>query len=184
MRPTAACPPGSIARLTCANIATTVPKFKASRVDSPELEYVGFWLRFWAFIIDSILAMIILVPIVRAYRGDDYWLDIYADTSPSGVLVQWVLPALAVLIFWVTRQATPGKMAIGASIVDADTGKRPTTAQFLGRYLAYYVSTIPLFLGFIWIGIDARKQGWHDKLAGTVVVRARRGGATVQFKSQ
>jgi uncharacterized RDD family membrane protein YckC len=153
-------------------------------VDSPELEYVGFWLRFWAFIIDSILAMVILVPIVRAYRGDASWLDLYADTSPSAVLVQWVLPALAVLIFWVTRQATPGKMAIGATIVDADTGKHPTTAQFLGRYLAYYVSTILLFLGFIWIGIDARKQGWHDKLAGTVVVRVRRRGATVQFKSQ
>jgi len=153
-------------------------------VDSPELEYVGFWLRVWAAIIDSVLVMLILVPILRAYRGDTYWLDMYSGVGPTGVLVQWVLPAAAVLTFWVTRQATPGKMAIGATIVDADTGKRPTTAQFLGRYLAYYVSTIPLCLGFIWVGIDARKQGWHDKLAGTVVVRARRGTASVQFKSQ
>jgi uncharacterized RDD family membrane protein YckC len=153
-------------------------------VDSPELEYVGFWLRVWASIIDSVLVLLILMPFVRAYRGDAYWLDMYADTGPTAVLVQWVLPALAVLIFWVTRQATPGKMAIGATIVDADTGKHPTTAQFLGRYLAYYVSMIPLFLGFIWVGIDARKQGWHDKLAGTVVVRPRRAGAIVQFKSQ
>lgn len=153
-------------------------------MDSPELEYVGFWLRVWATIIDTVLTLLILLPILRAYHGDAYWLDMYTDTGPSGVLVQWVLPALAVLIFWVTRQATPGKMAIGATIVDADTGKRPTTAQFLGRYLAYYVSTIPLFLGFLWVGIDARKQGWHDKLAGTVVVRPRHGAASVQFKSQ
>lgn len=152
-------------------------------MDSPELEYVGFWLRFWAFIIDSILAAVILVPILRIYRGDAGWLDIYADTGPIDVFVQWVLPALAVLIFWVTRQATPGKMAIGATIVDAESGQRPTTAQYLGRYLAYYVSTIPLFLGFLWIAIDPRKQGWHDKLAGTVVVRTRRGGASVQFRA-
>jgi uncharacterized RDD family membrane protein YckC len=74
-------------------------------------------------------------------------------------------------------------MAISATIVDANTGKRPTTGQFIGRYLAYYVSMIPLFLGFFWIGIDARKQGWHDKLAGTVVVRPRRGASTVHFSA-
>jgi uncharacterized RDD family membrane protein YckC len=40
---------------------------------------------------------------------------------------------------------------------------------------------LPLFLGFFWIAIDMRKQGWHDKLANTVVVRPRRGVGTVQF---
>jgi len=155
-------------------------------VDSPELEYVGFWLRFWATIIDTVLVTIILWPIVRAYRGAVYWPDVYTYTGTGvrGLFLQIVLPAVAVIIFWVTRQATPGKMAIGATIVDAESGARPTTAQFIGRYLAYYVSTIPFCLGFIWVGIDARKQGWHDKLAGTVVVRPRRGAGTVQFKSQ
>lgn len=153
-------------------------------MDSPELEYVGFWLRFWAFIIDSVLSLVILVPIWRVYQGEDYWSDMFSIASPTEELTQLVLPALAVIIFWVTRQATPGKMAIGATIVDAGTGKRPTTAQFLGRYLAYYVSMLPLFLGFLWIAIDARKQGWHDKLAGTVVVRPHHGVGTVQFKSQ
>lgn len=155
-------------------------------MDTPELEYVGFWLRVWATIIDSILVSIILWPIVRAYGGDTDWSDLssYTGTGLHGVLIQFVLPAIAVLIFWMTRQATPGKMAIRASIVDAETGKRPTTAQFVGRYFAYYVSTIPLCLGFIWVGFDARKQGWHDKLAGTVVVRPRRGVDTVQFKTK
>jgi uncharacterized RDD family membrane protein YckC len=64
-------------------------------------------------------------------------------------------------------------MAIGARIVDAKTGGKPSTGQLIGRYLAYYVSIFPLMLGLIWVGIDARKQGWHDKLAGTLVVRAR-----------
>lgn len=184
MQTTEVRPYESIAALTCVTIVSTGTKLKASCVDSPELEYVGFWLRVWATIIDTVLLMVILVPVWRAYQGDDYWLDFYPSSGPGAVLLQWVLPAAAVLIFWVTRQATPGKMAIGASIVDADTGKRPTTAQFVGRYLAYYVSTIPFCLGFVWVGIDMRKQGWHDKLAGTVVVRPRRGVGTVQFKSQ
>jgi uncharacterized RDD family membrane protein YckC len=158
------------------------------RVDAPDLEYVGFWLRFWAFIIDSVLVMVIVLPILHAYNGYSYWPgvwpDLYAGISPTAELIQWVLPAIAVVIFWVTRQATPGKMAISATIVDATTGKRPTTGQFIGRYLAYYVSMLAFFLGFLWIAFDARKQGWHDKLAGTVVVRPRRGTGTVQFKSQ
>jgi uncharacterized RDD family membrane protein YckC len=62
-------------------------------------------------------------------------------------------------------------MALKLTIVDARTGGKPTTGQLIGRYLGYYVSMLPLFLGIIWVGIDKRKQGFHDKLAGTVVVR-------------
>ena len=160
-------------------------------MDSPELEYVGFWMRFWAFIIDSILAGFLLWPVLRIYGGESYlwpwsWSDstfVFTRFDPRVEVLNWVLPALAVLIFWAARQATPGKMAIGARIVDAGTGLKPTTAQFIGRYFAYYVSLFALCLGFFWIGIDSRKQGWHDKLANTVVVRHRRGASAVQFKS-
>jgi uncharacterized RDD family membrane protein YckC len=73
-------------------------------------------------------------------------------------------------------------MAISARIVDAKTGARPTTGQLVVRYLGYYVAMIPLFAGIIWVAFDPRKQGWHDKLAGTVVVRPkRRGPETVRF---
>ena len=63
-------------------------------------------------------------------------------------------------------------MVIGAKIVDAKTGA-PSTGQLIGRYFGYYVSILPFFLGIVWVGIDAKKQGFHDKLAGTVVVRSR-----------
>jgi uncharacterized RDD family membrane protein YckC len=89
-----------------------------------------------------------------------------------------------VVLFWMYRQATPGKMAIGARIVDARTGRPPGTKQLVGRYLGYYVSTIPFCLGLIWVAFDPRKQGWHDKLAGTVVVRPRvRGPEAVRFEA-
>lgn len=82
------------------------------------------------------------------------------------------MPAFSVVPFWIYRQATPGKMAIGARIVDAATGGKPFPSQLVGRYLAYFLSAIPMLLGFIWAGVHPRKQGFHDMLAGTVVVRS------------
>ena len=80
---------------------------------------------------------------------------------------------------------TPGKMVVGAKIVDARTGDKPTNKQFLIRYLGYFVSMLPLFMGYIWVGIDSRKQGWHDKMAGTVVLRCKAGAAEpVRFEDQ
>ena len=75
------------------------------------------------------------------------------------------------MLFWIYKSATPGKMITKLVIVDAKTGGKPTTGQFLLRYLGYYVSTVPLGLGLIWVAFDQRKQGWHDKIAGTLVVR-------------
>jgi uncharacterized RDD family membrane protein YckC len=143
-------------------------------VDDNDVEYVGFWARVGASVIDSILAGVIIVPILTAVYGKAYWSSESLIQGPVDFLVSWVLPAIAVILFWMARQATPGKMVIGARIVDAKTGERPSTGQLIGRYFGYYVSMIPLFLGMMWVGWDSRKQGWHDKLAGTVVVRTKR----------
>ncbi len=135
-------------------------------------EYVGFWARFGASIIDSILMIVILIPLGRLF-GIGTTLESMRFDSPANIMVNGVLPAIAVILFWAYRQATPGKMAIGAKIVDAKTLGKPSNGQLIGRYLAYYLSTIVLLLGFIWVAFDSRKQGWHDKLAGTLVVRSR-----------
>ncbi len=123
------------------------------------VEYVGFWPRVLASAIDSVLLIIVLMPFGSALLG-----------TAGGFLLNILLPALAVIVFWVYKSATPGKMIIKAEIVDAKTFGKPTTGQFIGRYFGYYVSTIPLFLGLLWVAFDKRKQGWHDKLAGTVVI--------------
>jgi len=150
-------------------------------MNDPELEYVGFWLRVWAAVIDSILVSIILVPLVRLVYGDEYE-TLKLIQGPADLLISLILPAIAIVIFWISRQATPGKIAIGARIVDEKTGGKPTSRQLIVRYLGYYVSTIPLLLGLIAVAFDPRKQGWHDKLAGTVVVRPRnRGPQPVKF---
>ena len=102
--------------------------------------------------------------------------------GPADFLISWILPAIAVIAFWFYRQATPGKSALSLRVLDADTGERLSLGQAVGRYLGYFVSIIPLCIGLIWVAFDSRKQGWHDKLAGTVVVRAKsRGSQPVRF---
>ena len=133
-------------------------------------------------LIDTVLVVVICWPLLTLVYGWRYWTSPAMIQGPADLFINWVLPAIAIILFWVYRQATPGKVAIGARIVDAATGDKPTTGQLIGRYFAYYVSTIPLLLGFVWVAFDPRKQGWHDKLAGTVVVRSkRRGPAAVRF---
>jgi uncharacterized RDD family membrane protein YckC len=142
-------------------------------MQNQDLEYAGFWVRTGAVIIDSILMMLITVPLIVSVYGWGYFGE--ENTSliagPADFLITWVLPAISVIAFWITKQATPGKMAVSAKIVDATTGRPASTAQLVGRYFAYFVSMIPIFLGVIWVAFDKRKQGWHDKLAGTVVIK-------------
>ena len=137
-------------------------------------EYAGFWIRTGAAIIDAILILIVVTPVLTYIYGDTYWLSESYVRGFWDLLLSYIMPAIAVVIFWIYKSATPGKMATKLTIVDAQTGGKPTVGQFIIRYLGYYVAMLPLFLGIIWVGIDKRKQGWHDKLAGTVVIRSNR----------
>lgn len=142
--------------------------------DAETLEYVGFWPRVGAALIDTLLLLAVCMPLVTLVYGKSYWLSSKVIQGPVDFLINWVLPAIAVVLFWVYRQATPGKIAISARIVGAATGEKPSTGQLIGRYAGYYVAMLPLMVGILWVALDPRKQGWHDKLAGTVVVRSRR----------
>ena len=149
-----------------------------------DLEYVGFWPRVGASIIDTIILLPIITPLLVFIYGWGYYTDPERAfvAGPADFLISWVLPALVVIAFWLYRQATPGKMVVGARVVDAETGGALSTGQAVGRYLGYFVSMIPLFLGIIWVAFDPKKQGWHDTLAGTVVVRPKdRGPKPVRF---
>jgi uncharacterized RDD family membrane protein YckC len=113
------------------------------------------------------------MPILFAIYGADLWVRESFVAGFWDFIFQYILPAIAVIILWICKSATPGKMLTGLIIVDAKTGEKPSIGQFIVRYLGYYVSIIPLSLGIIWVGIDKRKQGWHDKLAGTVVIKTK-----------
>ncbi len=151
-----------------------------SQMDA-EIEYAGFWQRFGAMFLDSLLIYVISLVLLLIVYGDIYLDDPTAYWGPASVLISYGLPPCLILSFWINKSTTPAKMAVAAAIVDARTGGRPTTKQFVIRYLAYGLSTLPCFLGYLWIVFDRRKQGWHDKLADTVVVR-RKAGTTAQVQ--
>jgi uncharacterized RDD family membrane protein YckC len=155
----------------------------ADTASTAPVRYVGFWARVLASLIDTVLMAVLVIPLAMLVAPPHVRRSIHAeigfglpddDVSLASLTVNWILPAVVVLVFWFTRGATPGKMAISAEIVDADTLQKPTRRQFVVRYLGYFVSTMGLLLGLVWVGIDARKQGWHDKMASTVVVRRPR----------
>lgn len=148
----------------------------ASPVAHAEPRYVGFWARVLAFIVDSIWVSIILAVVVAAFFGQSYLTAAAAESGQgagtiAAFLVQLILPAALIIAFWIYKSATPGKMIVSAEIVDAKTLGKPSTGQLIVRYIGYYISTFVLLLGFLWVAFDGRKQGWHDKIAGTLVVK-------------
>ena len=136
------------------------------------MEYAVFWVRTGAALIDTILILIIILPILTLIYGQEYWGSDSFSFGFWNLTLNYILPAVAIILFRTYKSAAPGKMALRLKIVDAKTGGKPSTDQLIGRYFAYYISIIPLLLGIIWVGFDKRKQGWHDKLAGTVVIRS------------
>ncbi|WHZ20674.1 MAG: hypothetical protein OJF55_002823 [Rhodanobacteraceae bacterium] len=146
------------------------------------LEYAGFWIRLAASLIDTILLMLVTMPLLMWIYGWSYLADDRLIHGPAEIWISWVAPAVATVLFWRLWQATPGKAMLSLRVVDAESGETLSVGQAVARYLCYILSMLPLCLGFIWVAFDRRKQGWHDKIAQTVVVRARdRGPEPVRF---
>lgn len=132
--------------------------------------YAGFWQRALAVLIDWLLVVVISVPVIVLAFGAEYFsLD---PARRAWDVLTWLLIGVVVVGFWRYCGATPGKLAVALKVVDARTGGRPSTGRLVLRFLCYLVSALPLYLGFLWIAVDRRKQGWHDKIAGTVVIHS------------
>ena len=138
------------------------------------VEYAGFWIRFGATLIDTFILLVVTLPLTMVIYGNSLWQSERTVMGFWDVMINWIFPAVAVIVFWRIKGATPGKMLLSMQVVDMKTGDKMSFRQSIIRYVGYIVSTIPLFLGFFWIGIDKKKQSWHDKIASTVVVRIRK----------
>ncbi|UJJ33262.1 RDD family protein [Halopseudomonas maritima] len=135
-----------------------------------EPQYAGFWLRFGATIIDSVIfGLVLMVPLTLIY-GERYWIDETMVHGAWDVLLSYVVPFIATLWFWRRFLGTPGKMLLRLRVVDARSGEPLPLGQCVLRYIGYFVSALPLCLGFLWVAFDSRKQAWHDKIGGSVVI--------------
>jgi len=129
---------------------------------SKQLVYADFGTRLVATVIDGLI--LIAVGVVARQIG-------------VGVLyrrMDWLVAAAYTVYFWVNRDgATLGKQVMKIKVV-GENGKALDYKQAVLRYFGYIVSAIPLGLGFLWVIWDEKKQGWHDKIAKTVVVRTEK----------
>jgi uncharacterized RDD family membrane protein YckC len=140
--------------------------------------YAGFITRLAAFVVDrAITAMIGLLTglavqyAMNAFRINQLFgfRDISWQVETGvGVGVYLAISVTYDLSFWMLAGQTPGKRLMGVRVVRSD-GTRLRFGNAIRRELAYVASGL-LFLGYLWILFDNRRQGWHDKLAGTIVV--------------
>ena len=123
------------------------------------MEYVGFWRMFVAYIIDAVIlgAVSGILTVIMGGQQTATWLG-----SVIGIIY--------IVGFWTWRGQTLGKMAMGVRIIKTD-GSPIGIGRAILRYIGYFVSTIIIFIGYLMIAWDSNKQGLHDKIAGTYVVK-------------
>jgi len=150
--------------------------------------YGGFWRRCLAFLIDqiilySIYLVFFLIGILsyafgHLAQGDLFLPGVSPDMGSWLMILYWgtivIVTALYFTCFVAVTGQTPGKMVLGLKVVPVEDGIMTVGMAFL-RWVGYIVSSFFFYLGFVWIAFDPRKQGWHDKIAGTVVVRENSG---------
>lgn len=133
--------------------------------------FAGFWIRFVAALIDTVVGSVIMQVGLFALQ-----LDLSAQNPET-----WVANLIfSTVVWWIygaafessSFQATPGKLALGLRVTD-ERGARISFGRATGRYLGQILSTLFLCIGYLMVAWDNRKQGLHDTIAGTLVVHGR-----------
>jgi uncharacterized RDD family membrane protein YckC len=145
--------------------------------------YAGFTSRMLALALDVGLIMLFVVmtgwlfQTIGRILGDSPMIESLALTQEMVSLASVILSSLNAVtvivgyafVFWILTGQTPGMMLMGIRIVSVD-GSHLSFWRSVRRLIGYIISIAFLFIGFIWVLFDDRRQGWHDKLAGTYVV--------------
>lgn len=151
--------------------------------------YAGFVSRLLAFLIDLLVMVtvqfiyVLIVRLVFNFLGFSSISDSLGptneevSTSPLILLITWTVAFLSSVTFfslyvalsWTLIDRTLGQAFIGLRVLRTN-GDNLTFWRSLKRAVGYFLAALPLFLGFLWILIDDRRQGWHDKFADTVVI--------------
>lgn len=129
----------------------------------------GLFISWLGWLIDS--SVLFLNPL-RPVRGEIELLEAVLILAGFTLLL---IPAVYFTYFHCSGGQTPGKMAVGIKVVNRD-GSEPGIMASLLRSLGYLLSGSALLAGFLWVALDKQKQGWHDKLARTVVLPLKRQG--------
>jgi uncharacterized RDD family membrane protein YckC len=141
----------------------------------------GFFSRLEAFVVDLIILSILQLggsafinAFLKFFRltGLVENIQTILESSTFNIVIGSTLMTLLVIgyytFFWTLVGYTPGKAILGLKVMRKNGGKLSFGRSLL-RFFAYWISMLPLFLGFFWVLWDSKRQGWHDKIAGTQV---------------
>jgi uncharacterized RDD family membrane protein YckC len=139
------------------------------------LRYGGFWVRVVAFILDGIVIAVITgavapllgFPIIETQTSNGAAVQV----NYTGSALSSLFGLIYFVGFWSWRGQTPGQIPFRMRVVRVSDGSRPDPVIALLRYVGLVISFAVILLGVIWVAFDGRKQGWHDKIASTLVVR-------------
>jgi uncharacterized RDD family membrane protein YckC len=144
-------------------------------------DYAGFVTRMVAFITDQVIIAVVVAgaAVFVGFAAQTFQLrQALGLETLTGALASVVAGVSGIVFdmvycvgFWVLAGQTPGKRLMGVLVVQTN-GERLKLGRALLRWLGYWVSGI-LFLGFLWVLLDSRRQGFHDKLARTLVIYSR-----------
>ena len=159
------------------------------RKESYTVDYAGFWVRFWAFLIDTLIVVGIVwlfngiwgLASGTGFLGRDVTDPLLPDAVENAGSSLWVISSAILfllivayfLCFWKWRGQTPGKMIMRLRIVRFD-GAGIGWGGAVMRLLGYIISIMLVLIGFFWVVMDTRRQGFHDKIADTFVIRVPR----------
>jgi len=124
----------------------------------------GFGTRFLALLIDVVGLAVVQGIIASILTGGNV-----NGPEPVGQIL-----GIAYFVYFWSKAGggqTLGMRALNIKVVKTDGSSLDYVGSFI-RYVGLIISCIPLFLGLIWAAFDAQGQGWHDKIAGTYVVKA------------
>ncbi len=145
-------------------------------------EYMGFWIRCAAFVVDRIVVYLIAALIAAAIgisrtSGDvdpaaqqDVTVSL-ENINYSFLLLIWGLSVAYGVLFTGLRGQTLGKMLLRIQVVDANGNIPPWHRVIVRELVGKFISEVILWVGYLWIGFDQNKRGWHDYLGGSYVVR-------------
>jgi uncharacterized RDD family membrane protein YckC len=144
--------------------------------------YAGFVSRLFAFVLDVLILFLAvtlitwLVAVINSVVRVDAILgrvlqDSAIDVASAilAILLTFGVNIGYPVFFWTLTGQTPGLTIMGLRVVTID-GHYLSLGRSVRRLIGYFISALPLFLGFFWILVDDRRQGWHDKIGGTCVV--------------
>lgn len=132
--------------------------------------YAGFWKRFAAHLIDSIIILVPLLTIITIIRnrGDSFDEN---DRMVFAVIFGWLYFAISECS---SAQATFGKRIVKIKVTGID-GSRIKFGKATGRFFGKFLSAIIVFAGFIMVAFTEKRQGLHDIMSGCLVTDCKRG---------